>query len=107
MELRHLDKAEHELAEAKRSAVELGVRPLLWQVHASLGMLQRRLKREDEAKREFDAARRIIQSLAATIDEVGLREKFTHAALEGLRQEKTAHRRRTTKKRVGRSLNSS
>ncbi len=100
MELRHLDKAEHDLAEAKRSAVELGVRPLLWQVHASLGMLQRRLKREDEAKREFDAARGIIQSLAATIDEAALREAFTRAALERLPLEKSPPRRRTAKKRV-------
>lgn len=78
--LNRLDDARQALEEARRGAQERQARHLLWRIHRSLGRLYQRLEREAEAERELVAARAVIESLAATIDEPGLTENFRRAA---------------------------
>jgi DNA-binding NarL/FixJ family response regulator len=62
-------------------------RPQLWQVHALLGQVHTYLKHEQQAREEFLAARRVIDSLKATIDDDYLREHFSRQALKRLPKE--------------------
>ncbi len=99
--LGHFDEAARALEEAKRGAQERGARPLLWQIHAALARLCQHVKREDDAEYELVAARAIIQTLAATIDDALLREGFARAALERLPKETPLSPRRAAKKQFG------
>ena len=99
--LKRFDQAECELEEGKRGAIERGVRPLLWQIDAVIGKLHQRLKRREEAEREFAAAGEIIRALTATIDEAPLREGFRRAAMERLPKERLVSPRRAAKKEFG------
>jgi DNA-binding CsgD family transcriptional regulator len=69
------------LEEAKRGTVERYERARLWYLHGLLGRAYRLAGQEKLARQELLAARTIIASLAATIDEPALREQFTQAAL--------------------------
>ncbi|MBF6614267.1 MAG: AAA family ATPase [Chloroflexi bacterium] len=86
--LRRMPEAEAALQEAKRGAFERGARPLLWQIHAAMGHLYTLLERPDEAQREFVTSRDLIQTLADSISDVQLRERFSVAALQQIPSEK-------------------
>ncbi|HEV2661557.1 MAG TPA: AAA family ATPase, partial [Ktedonobacteraceae bacterium] len=79
--LSRFEEAEHALEDAKRGAQDRHAPSVLWRVHRCLGHLYHRLKREEQALREYAAARQIIEALAETIDETPLREHFLHTAL--------------------------
>ena len=68
------------LEEAKRGTVERYEHARLWYMHGLLGRAYRLAGQEKLARQELLAARNIIASLAATIDEPALREQFTLAA---------------------------
>ena len=99
--LGHFDEAERAFKEAQRSAQDRGARPLLWQIHVALAGLYLHLKREDDAEYELAAARELIQTLAATIDDAPLREGFTRAALARLPKETLLSPRRAAKRQFG------
>ncbi len=71
------------------SDTSLGRRFLLWQIHCSLGRLYQRLRNVDRSQHEFAAAQRVIESLAATMNDAYLRENFLCAALAFLPKKKT------------------
>ena len=57
---------------------------LLWRVHASLGRLYHAMNYQTEARKEFSAARDLIQELAATIPDKALKENFLQRAYHTL-----------------------
>jgi tetratricopeptide (TPR) repeat protein len=95
------DDAEQALEAAKRGALERGNRPLLWQIHRSHGALYQQVKRGVQAESEFAAARKLVESLAATVEDLSLRESFRRAALETLPREKLITARHSAKKEFG------
>jgi DNA-binding CsgD family transcriptional regulator/tetratricopeptide (TPR) repeat protein len=99
--LSRLDEARVALEEAKRGAQERHCPSLLWQVHRSLGQAYHLLKREEQAQREWMAARQIIEQLAATIEDAAVREHFSHTALTSLPKEKPLSIRRATASQFG------
>jgi predicted ATPase/DNA-binding NarL/FixJ family response regulator len=72
------------LEEAKQGLLARQERPLLWQVHASLGQVHTYLKQDKQARQEFAAAAQVIQALQTTIDDDYLRQHFTRMALKAL-----------------------
>jgi len=86
--LQRLEEAAEALEEAKLGAEQRQAPSILWRIQRSLGQVYHRLKREEQARREWSAARDIIARLAATIDETALRQHFLKAALASLPQEK-------------------
>jgi DNA-binding CsgD family transcriptional regulator len=99
--LKRLDEAAEALEDAKRGGLERREVPLLWQVHCSLGRVYRLLKREEQARGEFAAAREGIESLAQTIDDAALREQFLQRALASLPKAKPISPRRAEAEKFG------
>jgi len=95
------EEAIQALEEATQGALARQERPLLWQLHRSLGRQYHSLKQEDLAQRNFTSARQVIASLASTIDDVYLREHFMHAALLTLPREKPVTASRVAKEAFG------
>ncbi|HKV00510.1 MAG TPA: LuxR C-terminal-related transcriptional regulator, partial [Ktedonobacteraceae bacterium] len=87
--------------DASDGALRQQERPLLWQVHRSLGRVYHRMKDEDRAERAFAAARSVIAELAASINEPALRELFSQEALQSLPREKPLPERRALAERFG------
>jgi DNA-binding CsgD family transcriptional regulator/tetratricopeptide (TPR) repeat protein len=99
--MQHLDEAAQTLEEASDGALRQQERPLLWQVHRSLGRVYHRMKDEDRAERAFTAARSVIAELAASIHEPAMRELFSQEALQSLPREKPIPERRALAERFG------
>jgi DNA-binding NarL/FixJ family response regulator len=91
----------HALQQARSRADELGARPLLWQILRSLGQAQQRLGHKQAAQDTFAAARAIVDSLAATIDDAELHDGFLRAAYATLPTEKPLTARRAAAGRFG------
>lgn len=89
------------LKEAKRGAIARQDRPLLWQIHGTLGHAYHRIGQRDQAQEAFAAARSIIASLAATIDDELISERFTRSALTGVPREDRLLARRTEAEQFG------
>ena len=79
--LHRFDAAATMLEAAQRAATEQGARPLLWQVHRSLGRLWHAAGDEARAQAEYAAARAVIAALAVTIDDAAVRDAFAMTAL--------------------------
>lgn len=99
--VQRLDEAAQTLEDASDGALRQQERPLLWQVHRSLGRVYHRMKDEDRAERAFAAARSVIAELAASINEPALRELFSQEALQSLPREKPLPERRALAERFG------
>lgn len=97
----HLDEAAQTLEEASEGALRQQERPLLWQVHHSLGRVYHRMKDEERAERAFAAARSIVTELTASIHEPASRELFSQEALNLLPREKPIPQRRALAERFG------
>jgi DNA-binding CsgD family transcriptional regulator len=82
--LSRLDEAVDILRRAKQGALERNARPILWTIHRTLASTYQLLRRKDLARQELAAARRVIEELAATLDDVSLREQFLQAAFDTL-----------------------
>ncbi|MDQ2906957.1 MAG: response regulator transcription factor [Chloroflexota bacterium] len=82
---------EHEAVQvieaAKRGALARNARLLLWQVHAALGQAYQHLGQKEHARLAWGAAHTAIGSLAATIDDAGLRDHFLRVAQRSLPKE--------------------
>ncbi len=87
--LKRVEEAVTTLEEAKRGAELRHAPSIQWRVHRSQGHAYLALKREEQARQAFGAAREIIGQLAQTIEQTALREQFLHAALQTLRSEKS------------------
>ena len=74
--LGRVDEAEAGLRAAVRDAVQQEMRPYLWRAHVALGGLYRRQARDDDAAREFAAARAVAGILAATVPDEEVRAGF-------------------------------
>jgi DNA-binding CsgD family transcriptional regulator len=96
-----LDEATDALGGAERAAVARGLRPLLWQVHRSLGRVHARAKRAARAREEFVAAREMVAALATTIPDDAQREHFVAAALATLPPERPASPLRAARQAYG------
>jgi DNA-binding CsgD family transcriptional regulator len=78
--LGRMDDAEAALLEARRGALEGGVKPWLWQIQRDLAALYQASGRHADADREAREADVVVEELAATIDDPLLRERFVAAA---------------------------
>jgi DNA-binding CsgD family transcriptional regulator/predicted negative regulator of RcsB-dependent stress response len=74
--LRRRDEAEEAFLAARDAALRGGLRPVHWRIHLSLGHLYRATRRQSESAREFTAARRLVEELAADIVEERVRDAF-------------------------------
>lgn len=99
--LSRLDEAVEALGDAKRGAQERYNRPVLWTIYRALGQAYQALQRKDHAREERAAGRQLIEELAATIDDISLREQFTNAALNTFPQEKPLLPREADKRAFG------
>lgn len=82
--LGRLDEAAQTFADAQRGAEMRHDQSVLWRIHAEHARLLHRLKRDEAAQRESLAARQIIETLAATVEDAMLREQFLGAVLAQL-----------------------
>ena len=80
----HTDEAESLLRRAVENARATGERFLLWRVHASLGRLYRTTGRQEAAEKEYSSARALIEEMAATIPDEGLKDNFLQGAYTAL-----------------------
>jgi DNA-binding CsgD family transcriptional regulator len=99
--LSRLDEAVDALRRAKQGALERNARPVLWTIHRALARAYQRLRRKDLARRELMAARRVIEELAATLDDVSLGEQFLQAAFDSLPQQKARSSRKVSARAAG------
>jgi non-specific serine/threonine protein kinase len=99
--LKRLKEAAEAFEEAKLGAEQRQAPSILWRIHRSLGRVYHLLQRDDQAQREFAAARHLIADLATTIDESSLRERFLHTALDLLPQEKPLYPREVARRAFG------
>jgi tetratricopeptide (TPR) repeat protein len=76
--------AQASLSFALQGAREHQAQPALWQIQRDLGRLARRLGQPDEARREFDAARAVIDRLAGALEAGPPRQAFLTRALSQL-----------------------
>ena len=99
--LKQTEAARLVLENARRAGEQRNARPLLWEIHASLGRLHSLQKEKDLAKIEFSKGREIALSMANTIDDLQMRADFLHATLETLPPEKNLSLRQVEKRKFG------
>jgi class 3 adenylate cyclase/tetratricopeptide (TPR) repeat protein len=87
-----LDEAEHELAAALETAIEVGNPPQLWKTHAAIGELRRAQGRTEEARGAYGEALSIIEGVAGSLTDEQLRETFLQSKhVEGIRRAAEGH----------------
>jgi tetratricopeptide (TPR) repeat protein len=74
--LGRLSEAETVLQAACDTVVARRMRPVEWQYRIALGKVYKLQRRRDKAEAEFEAARAILQELAASIPDEALRQSF-------------------------------
>jgi DNA-binding CsgD family transcriptional regulator/Flp pilus assembly protein TadD len=94
-------EAEAALRAAREAAREQGSRPLLWQLHASLGALLHAQGRREDAEQAYAAARLVVEQMAATIPNDALREEFLGSALARIPTARQPSARGLAKDRYG------
>ena len=99
--LGQVEEAIHALEEARRGAQDWGVLPLLWQIQRSPGRVYAAARQKQCAHQAFAAAREVIESVAASLDETRLREHFLQAALSSLPKEQPRTPRQSAKDASG------
>jgi DNA-binding CsgD family transcriptional regulator len=75
------EHAQRILETAIQTADAQGARPLLWRLQCALGSLHGRQGRTQEAARAFEAARLVIEDLAATVPDASTASMFQRQAL--------------------------
>lgn len=88
--LARYDDAEQALVDAAHGAEMRHDQFIHWRILAALARLHHRLKRKERAQQGANAAQRIIATLAATIEDTALSERFRGSALASLPQ-RTPH----------------
>lgn len=99
--LKRLDEAAQAFEEARLGAQQRQAPSIQWRIQRSLGQVYRSLGREDQAQREFAAARHLIRELAATIEDTALQERFLQAALDQFPKEKPLPPREAARQAFG------
>lgn len=89
------------LEAARLGAIQRHARPLLWTVHRALDRAYRRQRRHDAARREQAAARALIDTLAATVEDAPLRDRFQRVALASLPPERALSAAQRAKQTFG------
>lgn len=89
------------LMHAKAAAIEREAAPYLWPIHRSLARACQMLRRADDAERESASARAIVEQLASTIDDAGLRESFVTRATATLLRPRPVTPNRAAKEAFG------
>jgi DNA-binding NarL/FixJ family response regulator len=82
--LGRMDEAAEVYLHAHQAAILQETRPLLWRIHQRLGRLYKQRGERRAATTHFNAARDVIDALAATISELQVREQFLSYALSHL-----------------------
>lgn len=101
MALSRLDEAVEALEDARRGAQERNARPVLWTIHRSLGQAYQLVQHNAHAWQNRAAARQLVDELAATIDDVSLRDQFQRTALGSLPQPKPPQPGETARRAFG------
>ena len=78
--LRQWTEAESEFQAALLTTQAQGTPRFIWPLHLALGKLYRAQRRHAEAAHAFDAARTVIESMAAPLADVVLRDNFVRQA---------------------------
>lgn len=65
---------------ARELGERLGAQTLLWQAHAALGQMAAEARREQEAAREYAAARAVVAQLCAAMDDEAMRKQLRQRA---------------------------
>jgi adenylate cyclase len=76
----HTEEAQALLQAAIENAQATGERFLLWPLHASLGHLYQALGRQPEAEKALSTAHRLVDELANSVPDRGLRDNFVQRA---------------------------
>lgn len=79
----NFEQAEAELAAAIDIAMELGNPPQLWKTNAAIGDLRRAQGRTDDSRRAYGEALAVIEGIAASLRDDGLRETFLGSSAVG------------------------
>ena len=79
-----VEEAASILSAAIENARALEERFLLWCMHASRGRLYVTMNDQEGARKEYSAAREIIEELAATVQDEALKEDFLRGAYSTL-----------------------
>lgn len=95
------EEAERSFEDAVRGAKERRLLPLLSQILIDLGGLFDRLKRWEDAGREYAEAGKTIQAIASTIEDEALRADYFRAASAKLAKSRPISTRRLAKKEFG------
>src|SRR5436305_162154 len=82
--LGRIAEGEAVLLAAIEAARKLGLRPLLWRLYITLGLLQREQRQLKRARETFLLARTLIEELAASLTKEQIREQFLRNALTQL-----------------------
>jgi tetratricopeptide (TPR) repeat protein len=96
-----LNEAAQMLEVAKDGAIQQQERPLLWQIHRSLGRVYHRMKDAERAEGAFAAARSVVTELSVDIHEQAQRELFSQEAFKSLPREKPIPERSALAERFG------
>jgi predicted ATPase/DNA-binding CsgD family transcriptional regulator len=99
--LGQVEEAIGALEEARRGAQAEGTLPLLWQIQRALGRAYAASGQKPFAHQAFAAAREVIASLAASLDEAEQRARFLEAALAALPKEQPLTARQSAKHAFG------
>ncbi len=78
--LQRFAEAEAQIQVAQTLAVTYGVKPMQWRICIALGKLYLAQQRNSEAAQIFEAARKLIEELAANVLDEELRNTFVHEA---------------------------
>jgi tetratricopeptide (TPR) repeat protein len=100
-DLRQWAAAEGEFQSALLTAQAQGTPRFIWPLHLALGKLYRAQRRHAEAAQAFDAARTVIDGIAATLTDVELRDNFVRQATVLLPPSRPLSSRQATKAAYG------
>ena len=81
LDRRHTGDAEQALGEALAIALSIGNPPQLWRTHAALGQLYGARGDREAARREYQAARAVIDSVTSTLRDARLRASLEASPL--------------------------
>lgn len=80
IKLKQSAEAETLLQQARATALERGLRPLLWRIDLTLGKLAHSQRRYEEAEQRFAAAQETLEELASGISDEALQQHFLQQA---------------------------
>ncbi len=101
IKLKQAAEAETLLQQARATALERGLRPLLWRIDLTLGKLAHAQRRYEEAQRRFAEALELLENLASSLPDESLHQQFLHHAQALFPRTRQPSALRLTKKTFG------